>query len=408
MLQFSDDFKEVLLRYLKEVYLSDPRASVRTSQFNDKDIQYFSKGAGLLSDAFTSDRNSLAANYFNNPVLRSGYLLYFLPVNMLKVVRIMQELEPAQITQGKVRVLDLGCGPGTGFLGLMDFYSQAIRDKKIKEACLDATLIDQSYPIIKDATNLHRAYTQALEKKVKGFSSLCSVKHFDMRRESLGRFLRGFRYHLIIVSNVLNEFNTREEQAQFIEYLIKEHLDPKHGKIIIIEPALKTSSRDLQFVRDEVAVNKKLIHVHSPCLHQEICPLNKVNLRDWCHFYFSWKRPDFIGKVDKLIGNKKDWLACSYLLLSTQERKKIKEDTWRLISNMMPSKGKKEVVLCGPKGRAHATRLDKNAHTPNRDFSLLRRGDLVQMSTPSSYGSYRIDGELTVEKESSVKILNPI
>jgi len=413
MLQFPKFLEDLLLDYLKQTYLPQKKRSSKKTTFNEKDFKFFAKGARLLSEAYTKDRGSLSVNYLNNPVYRSGYLLYFLPVNFLKVVRIFQELQKSELTSGNIRILDIGAGPGTAMLGMMAFYAEAIRQKKVKDAWLDFTLIDQNYSILKDALYFHQGYREHLASELKGFQSVCSVKNYDLRRGSLKRFLRNFRYHVIILGNVLNEFPNRDTQVEFIETIIKDHLEPKTGKLIIFEPALKKPSRDLQYVRDQIVVVKKQAFVYSPCLHQEICPLNLINKKDWCHFYYDWQRPKFIEKVDRLIGNKKNWLACSYLLLSKKERElkslyRRPDQSWRVISNQMPSNGKRELILCGPPGRYRLTKLDKDTTSTNKMFNQVQRGDVVEMDVGAKGKAYRVDGEYRVEKKDSIKVLKKI
>ncbi|MDO8518679.1 MAG: small ribosomal subunit Rsm22 family protein, partial [Deltaproteobacteria bacterium] len=336
------------------------------------------------------------------PVLRSGYLLYFLPVNFLKIARVLGQLPPDELVSGKVRVLDLGSGPGTSALGVMAFYADLLAKKKIKDAWLDFTLLDLNFNILKDARALHDAYAQELSKQP-GFHSLCSAKNFDFTRGGMGRFLRNFKYHLVILSNVINEFRSREAAADLIEEILTHHLDPK-GKIVIIEPALQKTSQDLQHLRDEIVVNRKKGMVLAPCLHQEECPLNVVNIRDWCHFYLPWECPPIIEKTDKLIGNRKEWLQLSYLVLGKNVPERS-PSTWRVISNPMPSKGKKELVLCGPPGRYHITRLDKNATATNRIFDEIKRGDLIELDIGPP-APYRVDGEFAVTDKTRLKIIS--
>ncbi len=409
LLEFPLNLEQVLLSYIKQTFL--PPKKRKTFDFNAKDIEFFSRGAGLLSQAFTEERGSLPPDYLNDPVCRSGYLLYFLPVNALKVVKVLQEFKPFELTSGKIRILDLGAGPGSGMLGTMIFYSALLKKGIFKEINLDFTLVDHSYSPLKDAINLHRAYADILSREIPGFHSACLIKHFDLRRESLNRFLRNFKYHLVLMENLLNEFPDNRQKSDFVESNLRQHVDPEKGKLIIIEPALKKTSRGLQKLRDEMIGVRKAGFVHAPCLHQERCPLNVVNLRDWCHFYFHWKRPDFIARVDRMIGNRKDWLACSYLVLGRKERdwKSVFSDhrnTWRVISNLMPSKGKKEVVLCGPPGRYHLTRLDRNASASNQSFDRLRRGDLIEHHIPGSQG-YRVDGNSELTRNCSLKMEIP-
>lgn len=403
---FPLELEKILLSYIKNTFLKEGRSS---TSFNDKDFKYFSKGADLLSTGYTENPDLLPINYFNNPVYRSGYLLYFLPVNFMKVFQILNEIPADDVLGGKVRVLDVGSGPGTAMLGVMEFYRQKLKAKKIKEAMPDFTLLDQSFSVLKDAENLHRLYRDEISKTTKKFESTCSVKHFDLRRGDVGRFLRGMRYHIIIVGNVLNEIDSHEKQVEFIESLIKYQLEP-NGKLIIIEPALRDSSRNLQLLRDEIVVHQKIAVVDSPCLHSLNCPLNKGSGRDWCHFYFDWQKPKFIEKVDRLIGNKKDWLQCSYMLLSKREQnfqKKYKsyENTWRVISNRMPSNGKEEMVLCGVKGRVHLTRLNKNASSANQEWRSIRRGDIVWSPITTSQ-KFEYNLQEVMNKEDEIQILS--
>jgi len=401
MLLMPDDLENLIKHYLKTSFLKGVNVH---KTFNQKDWVYFSKGAKRLSDYFTEGRGALPKDYFNDPVLRSGYLFYFLPVNLMKMIAVLRQFEPKELVSGQVRILDMGCGPATMSLGFMTHYAELLKAKKIKDAWLDFTLLDHNFHILKDAKALHDAYALKLGN-ITGFKSACSVKNYDIKRGGLLRFLRKHRYHFIVVSNVLNEIGDRNKCADFINQLMSDHLEPR-GKLILLEPALKKSSRDLQAIRDYIVVDKKSGFVHAPCLHQEVCPLNVANKKDWCHFYFSWERPEMIEKVNRLIGNKKDFLATSYLVLGKTPREVTFDDfLFRSISNQMPSNGKREVVLCGPKGRYHLTRLDKLASNTNRDFEKIRRGDLVCF--PVSNTGYLPDAYLDLKSNDAISILKP-
>src|SRR5690349_3720160 len=113
MLEFPAHLEKLILDYLKKAFLDPRKMKGAGESFNEKDFKYFSRGAGLLSEAYTVERETLPKNYFNDPVLRSGYLLYFLPVNYLKIIRIFEQFSPQELVSGKIRILDIGCGPGT-------------------------------------------------------------------------------------------------------------------------------------------------------------------------------------------------------------------------------------------------------------------------------------------------------
>lgn len=408
MLTFPPSLEKIILSHIKETYWNTRKTGGgKKTPFNDRDLKFFASGVAELSDLFTTERGGLKTNYLSNPVLHSGYLLYFLPVNILKIMHVMSELKPSELTNGKIRILDVGSGPGTCMLGMMTYFAEQVKKGVLKEAWLEFTLLDHSYKALKDAAFFHQEYKEVLEKSVKGFHSTVSTLNFDLRRTGLSRFLRDFQYHYVVASNVLNELDDRGAQADLVADLLQHHVDPAKGRLILIEPALKKTSRDLQSVRDEVVVNRKIGFVHAPCLHQHMCPLNVVNKRDWCHFYFSWDAPKFIEKLDRIVGLNKEWLNCSYLILGPQPRDfaqiyKKPEWNWRMISNLMSSKGKREVVLCGTQGRIHLTRLDRNKSPTNTGFDRLRRGDVVEF--PADLNGHTADGLLEVGARDVVRL----
>lgn len=405
MLQFPEFLEGLILSHLKKTYLKS-NSSGRNSGFNEKDARFFSKGAARLSEAFTSERASLPSNYFNDPVLCSGYLVYFLPVNFLKIVRVMREIPADDLMNGQIRILDIGSGPGTNMLGMMHFFESQLESGKLKNISLDFTLIDQNFSILKTALLFHDAYRDHLQKRFPGFKSTCTIKNYDLRRGGVHRFLGSYKFHYITMSNVLNEFSDRGAQIKMVSELWNENLDAAKGKMVLIEPATKRVSRDLQAVRDAMVVETKKAYVLSPCLHQEICPLNLFNKRDWCHFYFTWKRPAFIERIDRLIGNKKDFLATAHLLLSKNPPKRLnaEPDQWRVISNVLPSRGKKEMILCGPLGRYHVTRLDRHRSATNHGFDGVQRGNRIRLKVKPAKPEFQVDGKYEIQEQDSVEV----
>ena len=78
-----------------------------------------------LSRLFTTTRAILPLHYLDDPVHASAYLSYFLPVNLSKVQVLLDELLENngmdEASDRPMTVLDLGCGPGTGALALLDW-----------------------------------------------------------------------------------------------------------------------------------------------------------------------------------------------------------------------------------------------------------------------------------------------
>ncbi len=89
--EVSPHFEKSLLRYLKTHYLKNSQNL--DMRWNSKDTRYFARGIIELNEAFTSQRSGRYRDYFADPVLRSGYLAYFLTVNAAKVCGILNRYD---------------------------------------------------------------------------------------------------------------------------------------------------------------------------------------------------------------------------------------------------------------------------------------------------------------------------
>lgn len=365
MILLPDNFEVSLKAYLKRTYYPDTRKQdFADRDFTEGDYRFFAKGVGRLSEYFTSDRGGLPKNYFNQKDLRSGYLFYFLPVNALKVAGLLNYI-PAPFFQRPLKVLDLGSGPGTGMVGVALHLPSSPQPSY--------TLVDQNRDALRDAEGL---------KQGLGIPGTITTRYGDLLREPLPKIVRPEPYDLILIANFLNEF-PRERRRQLIDLLLRRYLAPA-GRILIIEPALKRQTRELMELRDELLA-EKMGYVHAPCLHQEGCPMLRHNDRDWCHVYVDWERPRWIEKVDRMLHLQKEYLKGSFLVLGesplgNEPPPAYTNTQWRVVSGHLNSKGKSELLLCGPGGLPkllRVTRLDKDRSSTNADFDHAQRGELV-------------------------------
>lgn len=310
--------------------------------------------------------------YLRDPALRAAYLGYFLPANLPKLFLPLAELSlhPARpLAVPRLRVLDIGSGPGTSLLAVMEFFWRLPN-----APALELTAVDQVAANLEDAGALIRE-----EAGRYGAGAVLRTVHADAG-SAAGR-LTG-RYDLVILSNVLNElFMAEEERVEkrsvFLSGLLGSVLAPG-GSCMIIEPALRETSRDLLQVRDRMLTAGW--SVFSPCLVQAPCPA-LMNPKDWCHEDRPWDAPEQVRKIDRRTGLRKDSLKFSYLVLRKDGIAlcdAIGADAWRVVSEPLVSKGKTELYLCGREGRMIAVRLDKDAVPANAFFADLRRGDTVR------------------------------
>jgi ribosomal protein RSM22 (predicted rRNA methylase) len=364
-----------------------------------------------LSRLFTSARPSLPPRYLNDPAHAAAYLSYFLPVNLSKIQVLLDELPNDFLeTAGRpMSVLDLGCGPGTGSLALLDWLWYRNPDGAKGVSVLAA---DSSNESLQDAEKLWEAYCREVE--ISGARLRCVEGNLEHPlKGDLGKqILRGGPYDLIIMANCLNElFPTASdppaERAAVVGQLLP-FLAP-HGTIMIVEPALRQTARALHQMRDHL-LKQALCTVYSPCLHEQACPaLDHPD--DWCHEERPWQTPPAIAALDREVGFIKDALKFSYLLLRTDGRTIVPRSpqTFRVVSELRELKGEKRAWLCNETGRPEVGRLDRKASPQNEALDSWHRGAIVQIERivrKEKEGKVSPVGR--IESDVTVEIIRPV
>jgi ribosomal protein RSM22 (predicted rRNA methylase) len=193
--------------------------------------------------------------------------------------------------------------------------------------------------------------------------------------------LPGERHDIIILSNVLNElFHGNEDRIAKRTLFVKNMLHrllATDGSCIIIEPALRETSRELLMVRD--GLREERFSIYSPCLFGEKCSALE-NPKDWCHEDIPWDPPEIVKEIDSRTGLRKDSLKFSYLVLRKDGLSLTDihgERSFRVVSDPLVSKGKIEFYVCGKGGRRLIVRLDKDKAPSNETFEKLGRGCIV-------------------------------
>ena len=366
---------------------------------NKKELNTLAAKVARLSNLLTREREALPLPYLKDKGLREAYILYYLPANMYKIHVPLRELSlhPAGIfRKDKLRILDLGSGPGTAILGVMDFFSS-----QGEKPFLEFIAVDPIEENLKDAEMLFRSFKEDNSLH----ASLTTLKSRIEKTKSLPEG----PFDIIILSNVLSEvfhpeghpekiplippFSKGEMRFPPLEKGGRGDLKPdfrmnllmsllkrslaEDGSCIIIEPALRATSRELLEVRDGLL--SEGLHIYSPCLMNDPCPA-LINPKDWCHEDIPWEPPATIREIDKLTGLRKDSLKFSWLIIrkDTLSLSNIfGNNPFRVVSEPLISKGKIEYYLCGTGGRRLAVRLDKDKSKLNEPFSRLKRGNIV-------------------------------
>jgi ribosomal protein RSM22 (predicted rRNA methylase) len=333
-----------------------------------------------LSHLFTKGRAALPPKYLDDASRRAGYLAYFLPVNLAKVQALLDELPTDALREpaGRpVSVLDVGSGPGTGALAVLDW----LQGQRIPHA-VEIAAVDQSQPALRDAERLFEGY-----KRVVGAQSAVLVPiKADLEKSRRLEDLRAKQpdgFDLILAANVLNEVgdDTKdglERRTAFTESLLG--LLAPNGSLIVMEPALRESSRNLLRVRDALLA-KQACTVYSPCLHDDPCPA-LVKADDWCHEERPWTPPAIVAAIDKEVGFIKDALKFSYVMLRKDGRTIVprRSDVYRVVSELREMKGEKRAWLCNETGRPEIGRQDRLRSETNAAMDEWHRGAIVRIS----------------------------
>lgn len=356
------------------------------------------EGVRRLSALFTTGRDGRLADYLADRSLRRAYLLYFFPVNYAKVAGLLREM-PA-LPARPLRILDVGSGPGTAALAVLDHLARLGRAGRHGSEVIAA---DRSRQALQEAEALWASMAKEQpDKPACAFRTVCA----DAERADVGAPWKEGPFDLIILANSLNELfcpaaDPLAARAKFLESLLKV-LAPD-GTLMIIEPALRETTRALHQVRDRLVAGG-LATVYSPCLHERPCPA-LVREEDWCHEERPWTPPAMVRDIDRAAGFIKDALKFSYLLLR-RDGLTIAErgpQVYRVVSEVMVMKGDRRAWLCNETGRPLVGRLEKARSDANAAFDRWHRGAIVRVD--------QIEGRSTVSRiggSAKVELIRPV
>jgi len=200
------------------------------------------------------------------------------------------------------------------------------------------------------------------------------------------------RFDLIVAAHLLGELHVGRAageravaRAARVRAWVGGLLAPG-GTLVIIEPALRETSRELLAVRDLLLSQaaQPALTVVAPCFWAGPCPALERE-RDWCHDAApvpSSPRVDF-----------------SYLVLRERvatDPAAVDPKLIRVVSDPLPEKGKLKIYGCGATGRHLLERLDRDRAQANAAFGQLRRGDTARIGETGDGG--RITAATTVAR----------
>jgi ribosomal protein RSM22 (predicted rRNA methylase) len=360
------------------------------------------QAVGELSMLFTKKRAALSRPYLEDPAAAAAYLSYFLPVNLSKIQILLDEM-PIDQPRERFSVLDLGSGPGTGSLAVLDWHQ-----RQKYAGALAVVAVDSSLTALGQASQLWTRYCHAAGIRDASFQT----HKGDLEQTAwLEQVRPRAPFDVIVLANILNEIHVSAKdpiaaRTNFVTEVLP--LLAPSGTMMIVEPALRETSRALHHVRDRL-LREKRCTVYSPCLHENNCPA-LADPYDWCHEERGWEPPVLIREIDKEVGFIKDALKFSYLLLRKDGKSVVerRSDVYRVVSELREMKGEKRAWLCNETGRAEIGRQDRLASPQNEAFDAWHRGVIVQIERivrKEKGGKVSTLGR--IEQGAAVKIVRP-
>jgi ribosomal protein RSM22 (predicted rRNA methylase) len=311
---------------------------------------------------------------------------------------------PVVLVDEPFSVLDLGSGPGTGALAVLDWWNG-----RGSVSGLSVVAVDRSMMALQQAESLWSKYCRTAD--LTG-TSLQTCKADVGRTGWVKEVEPRAPFDLIILANCLNEIHAdATDPIAMRSRLVTEVLAllAPQGTIMIVEPALRETSRSLHEVRDRLLQEKRCT-VYSPCLHENSCPA-LVNPYDWCHEERAWEPPVSIRKIDGEVGFIKDALKFSYLLLRKDGKTIVdrRPDVYRVVSELRELKGEKRAWLCNETGRPEIGRQDRLVSPQNAAFDDWHRGAIVQIEKiihKERRGKVSALGR--IEQDATVQLIRPV
>ncbi len=340
------------------------------TRLTPQEIKEVGAGVKQLSLGLTRDRKLAGARYMDDPKLLGAYLLFYWPVSYAQAREAMGELP-----QRPRAVLDLGSGPGPLAFAALDAGASEV------------TAADRSKPALALARALATEAGEAI-----------ATREWDPLKKAPPP--EG-KYDLITMGHVLNElYGVGDEAVKPRAALLTQVLSQVKpgGSLLVLEPALRETSRLLLKVRDVMVEQGHAIR--APCLYRGACPA-LVKESDWCHAERDWPMPGVVEDIARAAGLHKESLKMSYLMLAPAGEPwsaPRPDRLFRIVSESLEGKGRQRYIGCGPEGRMGLAMQEKHRAEHNQRFFKLKRGEVISVTNTEPKG----DG-LALDDRSEVK-----
>lgn len=326
------------------------------------------------SERYTSDRDRLA-----KPADRAADLAaraaFFTIADAIKIAIPIAELRNrgALPARDRLRVVDAGAGCGALGLGLAS-----------TGLAFDYLALDRDADALAIASRAMRTYAPAIT---------VTTRACDVTKETLPPA------DLVVMGTLLNELSPAARLPLVVKALAAIADD---GAVIVIEPALRETTRSLHELRDALLATNAA-HVFAPCTRRGApCPA-LADPDDWCHEDRLVRFPPHTAELARVTHLRDSNLKFSYLVLRKSPAPLVEAGgaAWRVVSSPHQPKGKLELLGCSDSGRIQIRLLKRHRNEQTKSIERARRGNVLVIDTPPG------DDRLEIQSDSRVETIDP-
>jgi SAM-dependent methyltransferase len=294
----------------------EARAQYALGDIGKKELMPYVEALRGISSAYVSHTSGTRlSSPIDSAVAAAAYALYYTPINAAKILHFTElfhcRTEP-------LRVLDLGCGPGTAGLALL----ASLKNQ------LALTCVERSTPM------------RTLAKQL--LSSFPSAKPLGelVIRETLEGIPQE-SFDIVIAANVFAELDdaTAESTLGILARAVS-----TSGYLVLLEPGQLLHTRRLMALRDRVTTRYSGLTPIFPCLRGDTCPMLASSATDWCHGTLEWQQPPLHRQLDALLGFNKHRIKFSCFIF--QEGAQL-GDGVRVLTPPEKTRAGVEALICG-------------------------------------------------------------
>ena len=370
-----NDFYHALRHEIRRLMSHAGQADIQKKsgqELKASELEKLAKSLRLHVDGFTNKRSVQVQSRLQKNQDLAAYMAYY-SVRSFALARQFHKhfkLDPA-------RLVDIGSGPASAALACALNHGQARID-----------LVEPSDLALRSAGHL------AAQLRLPGPKKIAS------RIET--STLAAKKYSSILAFFSLNEWpDDPQRRMQWVQQAYQ-GLAPG-GQLLIVEPALRKTARDLSALRDGLI--EAGLQLVAPCRHMAPCPMLQRR-RDYCHGSMLLDVPQDFVRLGEMVGhmNLRD-TDYAYLLfrapdatISAADDDRTNFQLYRVIAHARHEKGRLRRFVCGEQGLLELSALTRASAQGAEALEDLRRGDEICLNKSPKNGRLRLTDAGDVRK----------